>query len=458
MSNTSDLAEIVGVNTTAVKAIGASIGVIADVAGALSGIGAAADVVMGLLTSNKDQLAPILEAINEGFANVNEHLKASNTVTALRDNDRIWAEAQSVEDGLKAALDAVPPLDFGTRLLLVTKCREAVDNLSPPGPLGQAGGPGPWMIPSQDSVFFDDKGDHLSQTVVRSPITWPDGPYYWYLPFDSGYGVVAPPIDPSGVVFYYIYVLPSFLYVESIFLNVGSQLLPDFATGYAVPIGRDADFLQRVHDKIVGGIRLMVPPAWDVPDLFLSTWTGWGSLPRGTEQKIDRTSIASLSVFLGLVINYGAVEYFSGASKAARYQLLLSDVSQFGAVPLEVSSAPPEITALASNPAIYRKFQIRVVKQSKDLYQLLGLADVWKMIHRLRTFGSLAETIPPSYADWSFRDLCTTAGDSVLTSSGDFSFSQLFDFLLTTPPNDLPERGLIPYTFRSLLDDFVSAP
>ena len=119
-----------------------------------------------------------------------------------------------------------------------------------------------------------------------------------------------------------------------------------------------------------------------------------------------------------------AVERYSGMNSMATYQILNKDVSPSG-------------TDFPSNPAVYKKYSIRLLKQQKDLYSAIGLPAVSKTIQQLR---SITEHVP-NYGDWSFNEICGIVGTTSLLA--------VKKLLQSTPPFDTPSLGS---GFRALLN------
>lgn len=471
--------ELLGTDKRAVVVLGAAVGTIADFAG---GIGGALEVAKKFLTfvhildSGSDQLALIATALQEILKDIKDIKKvqeAQATLERLTRLEQFSAEARSVSDVLQAALNTKPPVDSGTRIALMQKCREAVDNLS-----AEAS----WLMPLLDDVYFDDTGKHVFPTfehlqgdlLLQTLLPRSVDVGYWTsnlrpLAADDKFSLprFSPRADADNLVFTRRYVLPLWLYVQGVFLTVGAALFPAFVKDFADVIGKDAEFLRTMHDKIKDeGIMSLAPQLWDVPDLFLEAW--WGipdfgvadqaegfapKSPRGVSQVLG-----DFNNLVGLRIDYGAVEIFSGASTPEEeYILLLKDVSPFENANTDSRDAfqwtpPIEITSLVSNPAVNRKFQIRVLKKLKEVYRDIGLVEVWKAIFRLRALHGVIEALPSSFGDWSFLDIFRLLDENSLRNdSRAFSLLKLKTFIELTPPKDTPAPSDLPLGFRVLL-------
>ena len=202
MSTLNDIANdisssnLVSVNTafTVMKGLASAVGV-----GAVAGT--VLDQISKLIQSHKVTLDPVLGKIQHGFDELEQSQKGSDIVARLRDLSRIWAEAQSIQDGLVATVNANPPVDTGARIAQIAKCREALDNLSGPPP--QAGGPwpGPWLAPINDGPYYDDTG------TLRYSIFAHDANSTRFVG-DVGYGPQVPDAEAPGATFSYTGCLP----------------------------------------------------------------------------------------------------------------------------------------------------------------------------------------------------------------------------------------------------------
>jgi len=446
MSNLGELFGIDDKSTSAFKYIFSAIGAIADIAGAVTGIVGAVDTVIGWINGSKDQLAPVLAAIGQ----LDDHVKAGDIQARLINLNNAWATAQHTIEGLKASLDAIPPLDAGARIAQVGACRDAIDRLIG---FDNTHAAGAFLAPFQDQVFYNDSGAYVYRNFVHA-YSDPNGNLNTFQELDVGYGYQAPAPDGAGQVFSQIYVLPLILYCECLFITVGLALIPNFFTEYASSISSDADYLMTIHDKIKSGVRYRIPlswtagEAWDAAGLFAEAWKGFPTV-RGLSQIVTDSGLPiGGDQMAGVRIDYGAVELFSGAATQAQYTLSLTDVgSSASLVNLTGTQLPVEITNLPSNPALYKKFQLRVERQLRDLYRVVGLTDLWQAANKLRGFVG-RERLPGPLADYSLRSFCQIVGDGVFDNTRNaYRLSSLHDFVVKTPPQD---TTVIPQFVRSL--------
>lgn len=400
----SNLGELNDANSSSLNAFGAFLGTAADFAG---GIGIALDVLELVVPIAGGSIEPLFSTLQSMFKQVGDQIKAGQVLDRLRSIDEARGKAQAALESLRGSLDAkgsfVGPVDASW----ISLCREAIDDLSAPSF---------WLTVFVDEIYFNDS------RIYQSVHTKHNGKHiYW----DGGYGWVGPTPDDSGQVFTYIYVLQSWMYAEAAFLIVAAALNKNrqLTAAQRSLVESDANFLQGMHDTIIGGIQDLSPPPFDVPDLANA---GIEDLPPppGFVQSPGVSDVLDGSTVVGARIDYGAVERYSGMNSMATYQILNKDVSPSG-------------TDFPSNPAVYKKYSIRLLKQQKDLYSAIGLPAVSKTIQQL---GSITEHVP-NYGDWSFNEICGIVGTTSLLA--------VKKLLQSTPPFDTPSLGS---GFRALLN------
>ena len=458
---------LISVNSgfTALKGLASAVGV-----GAIAG--PVLDEISKLVQKHKATLNPVMGEIQTGFDKLQQAQRGSDIVARLRDLSRIWAEAQAIQEGLIATVNANPPVDTGARIAQIAKCREALDNLSGPPP--QTGGPwpGPWLAPIDDGPYFDDTGT-LRYTMFAHDVDQSK------LIVDVGYGPQIPDQEVTGATFSYTYVLPLFLYVENIFLTAGSALLPGFVEQYQAAIQADASFLQGVHDHILAaGIRSLAPSWQQTPDIIFNTWVGASSKvstrPGGVSQVINGPRLRGDYPpiinevepdedwwLAGVRMDCGAVEVFSGANVTSRYILRVDEVSPHERIQLYPpgSQTPPELRDIEPGLGTNHKFRIRFEHLRKTLYRAVGLDRLSEYAQVLRHYGSVAPT-KPNYGEWSLADLCAIAGLDALGPDLHPSVRKLAAFLHDTAAHDIPVPPIQfppmahPLSLRELLEGY----
>ena len=265
---------------------------------------------------------------------------------------------------------------------------------------------------------------------------------------DASYGKQLPPLNDDGSVFEHRITLPMYLSVISALLAVGRTLDPkNFLTSARPDLVNAINKLQSIHDKLMtggNGLTALSPPSSmadsvqnlacpapidGAPPRRAAVQLLYGPLPVARDH-------AQMPPVIGAVIEYGAVEKFSGISSIGDgYQLnFAGDVA---------------------DPALYNKLQIRVMKRMKDVYFATGLASVWETINRLTVLTGGVVSNAPSFADWSMREVLAKA--QLPSDSGAQSLRSLAAFIVRTQPFDTRYTDTFPHvtvSFKDLLTDF----
>lgn len=90
---------------------------------------------------------------------------------------------------------------------------------------------------------------------------------------------------------------------------------------------------------------------------------------------------------LGAIIEYGAVEIYSGYSSIESNYIISLYGSEF----------------VYDAVSIPNKLQLRVLGKAKEVYIACGLLDTWTVINNVLTLLGQEPLPRPNYADWSFR-------------------------------------------------------
>jgi len=262
---------------------------------------------------------------------------------------------------------------------------------------------------------------------------------------DAGYGPRPPKKNGDGVtVFEYRYALPLYLNAVSIFVAVLGTLDPNFPASQSAPLTTASVVLQGKYNQITSGLITLSP--WD--------WTSGGlvqtvcSNPSGS----GRPGISLIydssnpNVVVGGMMEYGAVEEFSGFSSiGSTYRISLNG------------------NAADSDPALYNKLQLRLLKRTQDVFAAVGLVRVWKTINQLNALVGQPAMPKPTFqwpdgsvfdmTHWSFRQV---AGLTKLSPTANgHSFRALGAFIIGTQPFDTPySPGATTFSFRQLLTNF----
>jgi hypothetical protein len=140
------------------------------------------------------------------------------------------------------------------------------------------------------------------------------------------------------------------------------------------------------------------------------------------------------------------VERFSGVSSiGTTYQINLSG------------------NASDSNPALFNKLQLRLLKRTQDVFAAVGLGRVWQTINRLSALLGQPAMPKPTFnwpdvsmvdlTDWSFRQIVRVA--KLAPTGNGHSLRALGALIIGTQPFDTPySPGATTFSFRQLLTSF----
>jgi hypothetical protein len=403
---------------------------------ALAAIVAVVGAVAAALTSQgPDEIQQIAQKLQALIQQVEQ----GDAVTAL--NQRIAniqeqvGPAQTILQQL-SSLQQNPPVDPAVINQTLQAPQTAINNLNPPADPSQPAGL--WAVALPYTVSWNDSDspdlnyqspNPLGGSISRS----------W-----RGYGEQAPPAFANNV-FNYTSVLPAYLYVLSIFLTIGALIDPMFKQHYTGSVlTPTATFLQSVYNYIVSnGLKELVPQE-SVNAESLSQWFGTISpygpnllTPVGISGAMTPEMLGGIPTgnldLVGVTIEYGYVETFSGYSSVGLYTVL---------------------SPYSSNANYGGKFQIRLLRRYKDVYVGTGLLKLWETINNFLQLSGQAAKVqtPPTLADWSFqRDIVGNANVSRLEGSKVISTSlrDVMNFFLNTPPGDVPQSLFL--SFRNVL-------
>jgi hypothetical protein len=374
------------------------IGTLADASGAVSTITS----VVGLFTNmGADPLQPILDVLQRDFQQLQAEQKAENIIMRRTNQVNALAPVAAIVADLNNLINAQPPPTEFDRLTIIEKCNTALLQLGP-DPL--------WDAPYNDQVFWND----------FFLVMWPN---FLGHDVDLGYGEQAPTADSTGAVFNYFYILPAYMQAAFMFITVAAALFPsDFGQRFADNLKAAAELLQARHDKILSGITQLYPGPFDRQMLM----NDLDALANREARQTGITAIVNPPPPLtpltpenlgGANIEYGAVEKFSGFSSMGSYQIITEQVEAM------------------DGDAAFNKFQLRLLKRTKDVYIGVGLLDVWKTINNLKRIVGDAPLPMPNFADWSVRKILSTAR---IRPRGDglFHLSDLVKFIRQTVPHD----------------------
>jgi hypothetical protein len=417
MSNLSDL--INNISFTAKGALGDLgnlIGTMADLSGAIGFI--------QLLDSGQSDLSAIEEAISNGFAQLGKEEEGNQILQRNTTLNGYIGPALTQLQTVQAELNASPsPTEV---VAFIEPCVTALNDL------GGAIQPDIiWNITAGWPIYWTDLGQYSSRCDYFDPKGYTTG--------DTGYGPQNPPLNSDDLtVFYYTYSLPLYLFAVSIFLAVAGALDPKFATNYSGVIQSAAALLKSKHDLIVeSGLTQLTPGNWAAAGLEKTSCRGYGVPPApGITLVYGLINNGDSSVPVAAEIEYGAVEKYSGYSSVGdNYQINLVGLGS------------------ATDPATFYKFQIRLLKRTKDVYLGVGLRSVWQVIDNLNALVGDPPLSGPNFGDWSFREILGLS--NLAPTSGGYSLTALGGFIIGTQPLDTPySPGASAFSFRTLLTDF----
>jgi len=405
-------------NSSTAQDIGDGIGTIADIAGAIGGIGGIVSLVgsfMGQGDQTQAELQTILTTIQNDFQQLNEAQKGEDIVQRLTDIGNQLAPAQAVLDSLQSLAGQLPLTPFEVTQQL-QPCVTTINALAPDGN---------WLASYNDQVYWND------YQYVWPPPPWSEGNSY-------GYGQQAPNGNPDGTVFNYTYILPAYLNAVFIFLSVGGTIDPDFVQNWANSVIRPAAaLLQTNHDQVLNsGLTQLSPGYWT--GQILAPWLTFETSippaltsPRAGVTPLLNTSIYPYLKVVGVNIEYGAVEKFSGYSSVAVYTLV------------------PPFSLESTDPSPHAKFQIRLLRRAKLVYNGAGLWTAWKAINNLKSIVGDPLLPGPAFGVWSFRRDILPSAD-VAGPDGSVSLMAVANFIRNTLPADTPTDQLWT-SFQALL-------
>jgi len=210
----------------------------------------------------------------------------------------------------------------------------------------------------------------------------------------SGSYVIQPPAT-NGLVFSYVYTLPSFLRAIKYFVAAVLTLRPQTLATRQGNLNDCINQLVQVHNTVVEGNPTTNDPAGLIGFPF-----PWAAYPAG-----ESDAAAS---FVAHSVNqkthwswsgrpYGGVEQYSGVGIVDSYDPFL----------LSKESSPyQQIQAVT-------KLGLRIQKRMKEMYEKVGMPALRAAVNDLRRLaGQSPLFVPPYYEDWSLRNL-----DAVIRSA-----------------------------------------
>ena len=450
------LKDITGGSSSATNAVSDVIGTLADVAGAIGAVGAVVSIIQGFMTASAPSVQQLLSQISAqiqaDFAQLGQDLGAGQLLARnqaiagfLYSQDGAYSYLQGLPDSVNELNKQPPQLTPNEVHQQIQTILGAVDGLA--GGLPDL----VWNVTYDWQVYWTDSGTYY--TTNWQPWTLPRGPYFIAGWIDVGYGLQAPSKPADGNAFTYVVSLPAYLYAVAIFIAVGLALDPQFTSNpsWRPALQQIATFLQSTHQTIQEGITFLSPSRWTTANITGLSYIGSPGPPPAGGTISPIVGIRQLwtglmpdyaiAHNLGAIIEYGAVEKYSGFSAVEpNYIVSLSGIS----FPSPLGPIPGN-----DDPGPFNKLQLRVLKKAKDVYIGTGLLDTWNVINQVRQLVGEEPLPRPNYADWSFRrDILPTT--QVAASNGTWRLKSVAQFIETTVPLDTPNTAN--RSFRALLN------
>jgi hypothetical protein len=367
-----------------VGAVGASLGLLADVSGAVGFVQIATSLVNTILGKD-DQVTAALNQLQMEMQELQAAVKAEDTLERLRDLEQAINPAATVLAQLKADIAQQPPVTNEYRLQQVQTCLAAVIELT-----DMQGTDNKWRVVYNDQNFYSDGWN----------------------------GAVAPQPDGDGLVFNYTYVLPIYLRSIYILLTAIATLTPKDLKTYSDVLRDCITRLQLVHDTVVNnGIVVLRAPAaaemwkaYDPNNSFQNSFVLYNagpyyrSYPDGKYLAFSTWSGGNVGADPYSVYGttwpfqiYGAAERFSGRGSAANYP------------PLDIPTTgpPPSDDWIA---AVQGKLALRIVKKHKTAYAAAGMPCVLQVANQLRAI--VGDPLVPATGlnSWSVLEIVKILG------------------------------------------------
>jgi hypothetical protein len=411
------------------------LGTFADISGA---VGLGLMIVQIINSGQPDEVLVAFQqlqnTIQTDFALLNQDLNAEQIIERNTVINGYLGPAYARFQSLPAALNARPPLSAADIIAFIADCIATLDQLN-----GTAQPDIVWSRNYDWQIYWTDQWDAQNSSAESA---------YW---FYAAYGEQAPLKNADGTVFVPTYSLPLYLWAVFLFLAVGLSLDPNFKVNYAGVLRSIKTLLNTRYDQIFNdGLTSLTPPDWTSEGVLAAARNqpGFGSAQPDPSKPGYGISLYGIPLggrpphtkLLGVYLEYGAVEKFSGASSVGyRYKVLVSN-----------DGDPANRDA-----AIYHKLQLRLMSRMKGLYSAIGLPQVVQTINQISGLLGEAQIPFPGYADWSFRAIYEESG--LAPTNGFFTLRSLSDLFIKTQPDDTPYANIAPtgtISIRQLLTGF----
>lgn len=455
VSNLGSLLKDLGVqDAQALQAIATGVIGLVAATSLLGGVGAVIGIVAGLvsaLSQASSQSTQAVQALQNALQQIEQDLAAQWSGTELTNVQNELNQAITAAQQLNSLKNSPPTTSQDIRSTLAGP-QDAMNALAPPDvsryACPGAGTGGAWSMPLGFHISWDDS----------------DSPDVSLSGLQFGYGKQAPPtLDATQNVFNYTSVLPAYLYASSVFLSIGALIDPQFKQNWSdLVLIPNACLLKSVHDYVVSQGLTQLSPG-QLSAQTLSDWlngmaqlaevgvTGLspGKLPTLNPTPPDPSNViptAGTALIIGVTLEYGYVEKFSGYNSVGLYTILPSLPPVFSDPPL----FPENLGNYRTHFNYDGKFKVRLLRRKKTVYVGTGLLHLAGAINNLNSLTGEPLSFPsPSLADWSFRRDIVGNVD-VFQLDGSTHLRDVMKFLHNTPPADIPQ-SLIPGSFRDVL-------
>jgi hypothetical protein len=337
-----------GKTLEALDAVGAFVGLIADIGGV---IGLAAWIAQVLQSNSQtvDLTQQELTVIDQNLRNLIASEQVDHLLERLRGLDAIAAPAQKALEMLPSSLPPNPPLSTDAKNGYIGDCVQALDSLASPDH---------WIANALETSYYDDGGE-------------------WA-------GRIAPDA-PGGVAFSTKHILPTFLRCLCYFISVGTIYDSNFIQNQKDRLQTYLNRLQTAYDTAKQGIWALPRPAKE--DVLVQHFGAliWSPGPWQVGlQTFAGEEGETIPVFLfhstfyrlyGVVSRYG--EYF----KVGNYPPAVNDSS-----PLNLPAAPP-VPLYPDFAKFYATYDLKIIAARKVAYRELGLGITRKAINGLRAIA-----------------------------------------------------------------------
>jgi hypothetical protein len=437
MSNLSDLIDALAGNASqAIKVAGATLGLIADLSGAIGGIISGSEFILQQLGVVQTDTEQLLNEIDRVYTALAAEARGQDIINRVNFIALVLGPSQAVVQNLQLLINASPPLTQVQAIEQIELCLTALNVLQNAD----------WALPSGDPIYWTDSGVYLL-----------DPPFG-----DVGYGEISPTPDQNDLVFNYTYFLQAYLSALLMFVTVAAALDPNYAANYAGtpstpgPLRLAATALFGVLSTIQGGITPLGPgpfPAALLKELYISkgsvySWTiqelwyaifrerGGGQAPyTGLTFIVDSNNVPTAS------LEFGAVDKYSGFSAMDEYQLPFEPL-------MDTNSPLYSQPWLDVDPKKFAKFRVRLLRRQKEVYIQTGMRDVRMIINYLNAIVGDPPLSGLDFGNWSFRELLTICNSPSI--SGIYHLRPLAQLLKHTFPLDTSQTDFVT-SFQELL-------